>query len=196
MKLNTRLLAAAALMTVCAASFAQSAATTVQRDVNQQRRIEDGLKSGELTVREAGKLEREESRIDKLQSQELKDGHLSEAERARLRSAQNRASADITKLESNGQVSSPDSRSAKRMEQDVQHNINQQRRIEAGLKDGSLSRHEVGVLEHGQAEVNHKQAEAAHNGHISRSEQTQVRRAENHQSARIHHERGAASGMN
>ena len=99
MKLNARLLAVSALMAVCTASFAQSTATTVQRDVNQQRRIEDGLKSGELTVQEAGKLEREESHIDKLQSRELKDGHLSDAERARLRAAQNRASADITRLE-------------------------------------------------------------------------------------------------
>ncbi|PIM51855.1 hypothetical protein CS062_17660 [Roseateles chitinivorans] len=196
MKLNARLLAVSALMAVCTASFAQSTATTVQRDVNQQRRIEDGLKSGELTVQEAGKLEREESHIDKLQSRELKDGHLSDAERARLRAAQNRARADITRLENNGQVSSPNSRSAKRMEADVQHNINQQRRIEAGLQDGSLSRREVGQLERGQAAVNHKEAVAAHNGHIARGEQIAVNRAERRQSARIHHERTDGGGAN
>lgn len=196
MKLNARLLAVSALMAVCSASFAQSTATTVQRDVNQQRRIEDGLKSGELTVQEAGKLEREEGRIDKLQSRELKDGHLSDAERARLRAAQNRASADITRLESNGQVASPNSRSAKRMEADVQHNINQQRRIESGLQDGSLSRREVGQLERGQAEVSHKEAVAAHNGHIARGEQIAVNRAEKHQSARIHRERTEGGGSN
>ncbi|WP_423597045.1 hypothetical protein [Roseateles sp. MS654] len=194
MKRNARLLTMAALMTVCAASFAQSTATTVQRDVNQQRRIDEGLKSGKLTVQEAGKLEREQSRIDRLQSQELKDGHLSDAERARLRAAQNHASADITRLENNGQVSSPNSRSAKRMEADVQRNINQQSRIEAGLKDGSLSRREVGALEHGQAAVNRKEAMAAHNGHIARDEQIQVQRGENRQNARIHHERAEGSG--
>lgn len=189
MKFNARLLTATVLMTACAASFAQSTATTVQRDVNQQSRIEEGLKSGQLTVKEAGKLEREESRIDKLQSQELKDGHLSDAERARLRAAQNHASADITKLENNGQVASPNSRSAKRMEADVQRNVNQQRRIEAGLQDGSLSRREVGSLEHGQAQVTHKEAASAHNGHISNAEQVRVQRTENHQRAHIHRDR-------
>jgi hypothetical protein len=193
MKFNARLLTATVLMTACAASFAQSTATTVQRDVNQQRRIDEGLKSGQLTVKEAGKLEREESHIDKLQSQDLKDGHLSTAERERLRAAQNRASADITKLENNGQVASPNSRSAKRMEADVERNANQQRRIEAGLQDGSLSRREVGGLERGQAQVTHKEAASAHNGHISRSEQLRVQHAENHQSARIHHERDAGA---
>ena len=38
--------------------FAADGAGTVQRDVNQQTRIEQGLKSGELNTREAAKLEK------------------------------------------------------------------------------------------------------------------------------------------
>ncbi len=37
---------------------------TTQRDVNQQERIEQGLQSGQLSTKEAGQLERQQSRID------------------------------------------------------------------------------------------------------------------------------------
>jgi hypothetical protein len=40
-----------------------NAADVVQRDVNQQNRIEQGLTSGQLTTRKAGKLEREQGRV-------------------------------------------------------------------------------------------------------------------------------------
>ena len=43
-------------------AFAQSTADTVQRDVNQQTRIENGLKDGSLSTKEAGRLERNKAR--------------------------------------------------------------------------------------------------------------------------------------
>ena len=54
--------------------FAQSTATDVQRDVNQQQRIENGLKSGQLNTREAAKLEHEEAKVDRAEANALKDG--------------------------------------------------------------------------------------------------------------------------
>src|SRR3989442_5434393 len=57
---------------------------TVQRDVNQQERIEQGLKSGQLNTQEASRLEAEQSRIQRDQSRALQDGNLSPAEKARL----------------------------------------------------------------------------------------------------------------
>ena len=65
-----------------AAAFAQSTANTVQRDINQQQRIEQGLQSGALNTREASALEREESRVNQLQTQALKDGKITPAEQA------------------------------------------------------------------------------------------------------------------
>ena len=54
-----RTLIAAAIALASAGAFAQTnAVTTTQRDVNQQTRIEKGLKDGSLTTREAAKLER------------------------------------------------------------------------------------------------------------------------------------------
>ena len=47
--------------------FAQTVGTEVQRDVNQENRIEQGLKSGQLSTGEAAKLERGEARIDRME---------------------------------------------------------------------------------------------------------------------------------
>ncbi len=85
---TTPLIAALLLSLGASASFAQTAASTVQRDVNQETRIEQGLKSGQLNTREASRLEREESKVDRLQTQALKDGKLSPAEQSRLKAAQ------------------------------------------------------------------------------------------------------------
>jgi len=37
----------------------------VQRNINQQQRVEQGVKSGQLTNREAGKLENGQARVDR-----------------------------------------------------------------------------------------------------------------------------------
>ena len=77
----------AVLLAASFGAFAQTAASSVQRDVNQQQRIERGLQNGSITSREAAVLERDESKVDKLQAQSLKDGKLTNAERARLNAA-------------------------------------------------------------------------------------------------------------
>ena len=102
-----------------AASFAQTASDTVQRDVNQQNRIEAGLKDGQLSTKEAGQLEKKESHIDNMQAQDLKKGPLTLREKAQLRKAQDQASRDIKAKESNGIKGNPDSKSSERMQADV-----------------------------------------------------------------------------
>jgi hypothetical protein len=170
-------------------SFAQTAASTVQRDVNQQTRIEQGLQNGTVTTREAALLERDESKVDRLQAKALKDGKLSDSERARLKSAQNKASRDIALAEHNGVNANPLSASSQRAQADVQRNINQEKRIEGGIQNGSLTNREVAKLEQGQAKVDRKEYRVARDGHIGAKEQARVQHAENHQSRRIHHEK-------
>lgn len=162
---------------------------TVQRDVNQQNRIEQGLQSGQLTTKEASKLESEQSRIQREQSRDLKNGNLSPAEKARLTREQNQASRDINRLESNKATGNPNSASSKRMQADVQRNANQQARIEQGLKSGSMTNREAGRAERGQARVDHAEARAGANGHVGAGEQRRVQAAENRQSARIAREK-------
>src|SRR3954465_11134535 len=88
MKISSTLFAAAAGLVVSGAALAQQG--TVQRDVNQQERIEQGLKSGLMTTREASRLEREESRVERDQARALRDGKLTPAEKARLAREQNK----------------------------------------------------------------------------------------------------------
>lgn len=185
-----RTLLAAALSLACAGAFAQTtAATTTQRDVNQQTRIENGLKDGSLSTKEAAKLEKEESHVDRLQAKDLKNGKLSDAERAQLNAAQNKVSKDIAADKHNGVTGNPKSASSKRMQADVARNVNQEKRIEGGIQNGSLTNHEVSKLERGQAHVDRKEARAGSDGHVSKAEQRSIQRAENHQSKRIHHEK-------
>lgn len=183
---TTQLLTALLITVGATAAFAQTnAATTVQRDVNQQSRIEAGLQNGSITTREAAALEKDESRVDRLQANALKDGKLSDAERARLTAAQNKTSRDIATAKNNGVNGNPLSASSQRMQADVQRNINQEKRVEAGIQNGSVTNHEAAKLERGQARVDHKEAVAARDGHVGAHEQAGVQRAENRQSRRI-----------
>ncbi len=167
-------------------AFAQTnTATTVQRDVNQQTRIENGLKDGSLNTREAGRLEREQSQVNRLQAKDLKDGKLTPQERAQLRRAQDKASHDIKAAETNAARSNPESKSSERMQADVQRNVNQEKRIEQGVQSGALTNHEVGKLERGQARVDHREAVAAKDGHVGKQEQVAIQRKESGQSEAI-----------
>ncbi|HET7525405.1 MAG TPA: hypothetical protein VFK10_05625, partial [Burkholderiaceae bacterium] len=136
----------ACLLLGSTAAFAQSPANTVQRDINQQTRIEQGLQSGALNTKEAAALEREESRVDQMQTKALKDGKLTAAEQAKLNQAQNKVSTDIYAAKHNNVTGNPQSASSQRMQADVQRNINQQQRVEAGIQNGSLTNHEVAKL--------------------------------------------------
>ena len=65
------------------AASAQTVGSEVQRDVNQQRRIEQGLKSGSLNTREASQLERGEARIERMEANAAK-GNPSSASSQRM----------------------------------------------------------------------------------------------------------------
>ena len=170
-------------------ALAQTAATEVQRNTNQQQRIEQGLQSGALNTREAGQLERQQSHVDTMEKNALKDGTLSPAEQSRIQAAQNKTSAAIAADKHNAKLGNPASKSSQRMQADVQRNVNQQARIEQGVASGKLSNGQVASLERGQAHVNHAEAHAAANGHVGAVEQATVQGKENTQSARIYHKK-------
>jgi hypothetical protein len=189
MKARATLVAAAVAGLFSIAATAQTTGSEIQRDVNQQQRIEQGLKSGSLSTREASKLEAGESRIDRMEANAEKNGKLSPAEKARIQRAQNQESRDINRLESNAAKGNPNSASSQRMQADVQRNVNQERRIEQGVKSGQLTNREVGKLENGQARVDRAEAHAGANGRVSANEQQHVQKAENQQSKRVYKEK-------
>jgi hypothetical protein len=185
-----RTLIATALSLACAGAFAQTtAASTTERDVNQQTRIENGLKDGSLSTKEAATLEKQESHVDRLQAKDLKNGSLSPAERARLNAAQNKVSGDIAADKHNAVTGNPNSASSRRMQADVARNVNQDKRIEGGIQSGSLTNREVAKLDSGQAHVDSKEARAGANGHVSKAEQAGIQHSENRQSRRIYNQK-------
>jgi hypothetical protein len=161
----------------------------VQRDENQQSRIEQGLQSGSLSTGEAASLERGQEHVDHMEANADRNGSISPAEQARINAAQNRQSADIYADKHNSITGNPNSASSQRMQADVQRNVNQQARIEQGVKSGSLTNKETGSLERGQAHVDRREANAGANGHVGARGQARIQNAENHQSNRIYNDK-------
>jgi hypothetical protein len=189
--MSVRLTAIALIMSALFAShvFAQAVGSEVQRDINQESRIEQGLKSGQLSTGEAARLERGEAQIDRMESKALKDGNVSPEEAARIQRAQNRESEAINRSKHNDVTGNPNSASSQRMQTDVQRNINQQNRIEQGIQSGQLTDKEASRLERGQARVDRAEARAGADGHVSARAQARIQKAENKQSNKIYREK-------
>ena len=182
-------LALAISLLFCAAAQAQTAASETARNTEQQQRIENGLQSGQLSTREAANIEHQEQRVDRTESRDMRDGTLSAADKAQIQREQNHVSADIYKQKHNAQTGNPASASSQRMQADVRRNVNQQARINQGVKSGSMTTAEAARAEHGQAHVDRKEAAAGANGHVGAGEQASIQRSENNQSARIYHKK-------
>ena len=170
---------------ISSVALAQNAQNDQQRDVNQQQRIEQGLQSGQLSTKEAGQLERGQQHIDKMEAKDLKNGSISPSEQSRLNAAENKESNAIAADKHNAVTGNSNSASSQRMQADVQRNVNQQERIDNGMKNGSLTNREAGSLERGQAHVDRREANAAANGRVNAREQARIQRSENRQSNRV-----------
>ncbi|MGB0128138.1 MAG: hypothetical protein WBP72_10895 [Rhodocyclaceae bacterium] len=166
-------------------AYGQTTDPMLQRNINQQHRIEQGLESGQLNTREAARLERKEAVVNRMESRALRDGTVSEAEQQRIDRAQDNVSRDIYREKHDAQIGNPDSASSQRMQAGVQRNINQQQRIQQGVQSGALTNREAARLERGQARVNRREARAGADGWVGPGEQRRIQRAENRQSRHI-----------
>jgi len=78
------------------AAFAQTNDPGIRQKMeNQQKRIDQGVASGALTPREAGKLEAEQARIKQTEGRMNADGNLTSKERQKLNNMQDNASNKI-----------------------------------------------------------------------------------------------------
>jgi hypothetical protein len=186
-------LAIAALASASAA-FAQSGAPAgasqevLQRQANQQQRIDNGLKDGSLSTREAAHLEKKEAALDRTVARDEKKG-LTPQEAHRINQRENALSRKIHAERHDGVRGDPNSASSRRMQADVQRNANQGRRMAQGAGAGQLSPKEISTLERGQAHVDTREARAGVDGHVGAHEQARIQHTENHQSRHIHHDR-------
>jgi polyisoprenoid-binding protein YceI len=108
-----RTLAAATLAFAAAGAFAQAASAPAatpgvdQRQANQEKRIDQGIASGELNKRETKRLEKEQNVIDRAENKAKADGTVTQAERRRLHKMQNHASRDIRRQKHDVQQAKP-----------------------------------------------------------------------------------------
>ena len=101
-----KILAAAIAVIVLASLSAEAQTRTpnvTERQVNQQRRINQGVKSGELTRREAGKLQAQQAKVQRTKTKAKADGVVTQGERAKIHHQQNAASRNIYKQKHDGQ---------------------------------------------------------------------------------------------
>ena len=117
MKIQT--LIAALALTVGASAFAQAPAAPVvpkdptatpridQRQVEQQKRIDQGVASGQLTPKEAAGLQKRETKIANDEAAAKADGKVTAKERRKLDREQDRASKAIYKQKHDGQKVKP-----------------------------------------------------------------------------------------
>ncbi len=91
-------------LALTAAAPGGDAATSDERQERQQDRIEQGIKSGELTKREAARLERQEAKIAAEEKAFRSDGKLSVRERAKLQRDLNKTSRHIYRQKHDAQT--------------------------------------------------------------------------------------------
>jgi hypothetical protein len=158
------------------------------RKENQQDRIANGVKSGELTAGETGNLEKKESNLNQEERdmRKLDNGHLTKADKATLNQQQNQLSKQIYKDKHNSAVqnTNPKSEVGRRAE-------NQQDRIAQGIKSGQLTAGEAAHLENNEAKINKEvhSDRQANGGKLTPQEKAQVNRQQNRQSRQIYRDK-------
>jgi hypothetical protein len=157
----------------------------VGRHVNQQERILEGLQRGMLTVQEAGDLERQAARVERLERDAWMSGGISRHQRQEIRHGLRQLSMQIRDEMRDGQTTQWHDASQDRMVRLVQRSVNQGRRIEQGLHSGELTPQEAARLMGGQARVHRRQAVAAADGVIDNREMIAIRDLERRQNHRI-----------
>ena len=66
-----------------------------KRQANQQQRIDQGVKSGEVTGKEAARLEKGQAHVQTMEDKAKADGKVTSKERERIQVAQNKQSKKI-----------------------------------------------------------------------------------------------------
>lgn len=109
----TSLAIGATLAIASIGAFAQSASAPAatpridQRQANQEKRIDQGIASGELTKRETRRVEKEQAVINKAEDRAKADGTVTAKERRQLKTMQTKASRDIRRQKHDAQTAKP-----------------------------------------------------------------------------------------
>ncbi len=154
-----------------------------KRRANEEKRIADGRRDGSLTPGEAARLQREQARISREEQRFLSDGHLSPRERQHLLRHEERASHHIWRERHDRQGDMAPTPSLDR------RLANEQRRIDAGVADGSLTEREARRLQRAEARIRAEEERFKSDGNLTPRERQRVVRDENQLSRQIYRQR-------
>jgi Skp family chaperone for outer membrane proteins len=157
-----------------------------QRQHNQRERIQQGVKSGELTRRETGRLAEEQRDVRQLERAYKSDGTLTGAERRDLHHEQNQASHDIYRQKHDDQERPP---AAVRDPGVNERQANQTARIQQGVKSGELTHDEAQELRTERRDIRGLEHTYKEDGTLTRDERQDLHQQLNQQSHAIYEEK-------
>jgi hypothetical protein len=172
-------------------STAPKQPTVAQRKENQQDRIAQGVKSGQLTAGETANLENKEAAIngETRADRAANGGKLTSAEKQQINKQQNQVSKQIYNDKHNANTAQYGNNKV------GQRRENQQDRIAQGIKSGQLTAGETAKLENQQRGINQqvKADRAANGGKLTAGEKQQVNKEQNAASKNIYNKKHNAN---
>ena len=161
--------------------------TIQERKQDQQGRIANGVKSGQLTAGEATNLERKEAGLNREENQmkQQNGGTLNYADKKQLTEQQNGLSKQISADKHNSNVRQAPTTEVGKREMD------QQGRIAQGVASGQLTAGEAKNLEGNERAINKEvqNDRAANGGKLTNQERAQVNRQQNRMSQKIYNDK-------
>jgi hypothetical protein len=165
--------------------------SVAQRKENQQDRIANGVKSGQLTAGETANLETKEAAIngETRADRAANGGKLTSAEKTQINQQQNQLSKQIYNDKHNAATQNYGKSEV------GQRQTNQQQRIAQGIKSGQLTAGETAKLENQQRAVNQqtKADRAANGGKLTQGEKQQINKEQNAASKNIYNKKHNAN---
>jgi hypothetical protein len=163
------------------------AGTIGDRKENQQDRIANGVKDGQLTAGETASLEKKEAGLNQeIRTDRAADGgKLTNAEKTQVNQQQNQLSKNIYNDKHNANTAHYGNNEV------GQRRENQQDRIAQGIKSGQLTAGETSKLESKEAGVNKevRTDRAANGGKLTGAEKAQVNKQQNKLSNKIYQDK-------
>ena len=165
--------------------------TIAERKENQQDRIANGVKSGQLTAGETANLESKEAAINgEIRADRTANGgKLTPAEKQQINQQQNQVSKQIYQDKHNASTARYGNNAV------GQRRENQQDRIAQGIKSGQLTAGETAKLENQQKGINQqvKADRAANGGKLTPGEKKQINKEQNAASKNIYNKKHNAN---
>ena len=165
--------------------------TVGQRKENQQDRIANGVKSGQLTAGETAHLESKEAAIngETRADRAANGGKLTSAEKQQINKQQNQVSKQIYNDKHNANAAHYGNNEV------GQRRENQQDRIAQGIKSGQLTAGETAKLENQQRGINQqvKADRQANGGKLTQAEKQQINKEQNASSKNIYNKKHNAN---